>query len=272
MGKENTEKSGAEPEVIDMDQKWLDILNELEWKEPNVDPEKEPTKEPVKGANAKEPSKEDVKKEAWKELDTPKEDELKIPRSRLNKEIEKKNAVQSKYDKLLEKIKTEEDRVNSLSDDEKEEQSNLQKLWMDTKLSKLQDKLEDMEDDMSDKDSQIKELQETINKAETWSLSKRIAELTAEMDWKDWLPKFDIKELLEFSKEKNFLPKDPIELYNFKYQAEIYAKKYEKAGTEVDKGNKGNFEPTKRNPTFANGDEDFEASAKEILDSIGQTT
>jgi chaperonin cofactor prefoldin len=38
---------------------------------------------------------------------------------------------------------------------------------MDTKLSKLQDKLEDMEDDMSDKDSQIKELQETINKAET---------------------------------------------------------------------------------------------------------
>ena len=131
---------------------------------------------------------------------------------------------------------------------------------------------EDMEDDMSDKDSQIKELQESINKAETWSLSKRIAELTAEMDWKDWLPKFDIKELLEFSKEKNFLPKDPIELYNFKYQAEIYAKKYEKAGTEVDKGNKGNFEPTKRNPTFANGDEDFEASAKEILDSIGQTT
>jgi chaperonin cofactor prefoldin len=38
---------------------------------------------------------------------------------------------------------------------------------MDTKLSKLQDKLEEMEEDMSDKDSQIKELQETINKAET---------------------------------------------------------------------------------------------------------
>jgi peptidoglycan hydrolase CwlO-like protein len=53
---------------------------------------------------------------------------------------------------------------------------------MDTKLSKLQDKLEDMTDDISDKDKQISDLQDTIKKSETGSLAKRITELTTKMD------------------------------------------------------------------------------------------
>jgi len=277
MPKPTTEWSGAEPEKMDFNTEAEKILQEMSGETP-----KEESKDEDKGTDSKDkktPGDDPAKSEegAWKskekeEPQIPKEDELKIPRSRLNKEIEKKNSIQSKYDKLMEKVKAEEDRVNSLSDDEKEEQQNLKKLWMDTKLSKLQDKLDDFKDDMSDRDSQIKDLQETIKKSETSVLSKRITDLTEKMDWKDWLPKFNIKELLEFSKEKNFLPNDPIELYNFKYQAEIYAKKYEKSGVEIDKGNKENFTPSDKKPSFADWDKDFMDEANRIIESLGQTT
>jgi len=53
---------------------------------------------------------------------------LQIPRSRLNKEIDKKNSIQSKYDKLVERINKEEAKLKDLSEDELEEQENLQKL------------------------------------------------------------------------------------------------------------------------------------------------
>lgn len=270
MPKPNTEGSGAEPE-LDFNAEAEKIIQEMNGETPADTPKEE---EPGKTEEKKTPSSEE---EVWKpeEKKEPvidkKEEELKIPRSRLNKEIEKKNSIQSKYDKLVEKIQKEEARFEDLSDDDKEEQLNLKKLGMDTKLSKLQDKLEDMGDDISDKDKEILSLQEIIKNSETASLSNRISELTKTMDWKDWLPKFDITELLEFSKQKNFLPNDPIELYNFKYQAEIYAKKYEKTWTEIDKGNKWTFKPVDKKPTFAQGDKDFMDEATRIMDSIGWT-
>lgn len=277
MPKPTTEWSGAEPEKLDFNAEAEKIIQEMSGEAPKEDPKKDdkgdnPDDKKAPGEDPKKSEDGEWKPKGKEEPQTPKEDELKIPRSRLNKEIEKKTAIQSKYDKLMEKVKVEEDRLNSLSDDEKEEQENLKKLWMDTKLSKLQDRLEEMQDDMSDKDNQIKDLQETIKKSETGALSKRITELTKKKDWKDWLPKFDIKELLEFSKEKNFLPNDPIELYNFKYQAEIYAKKYEKTGVDIDKWNKENFTPSDKKPTFADWDQDFEDEAKRIIESLGQTT
>lgn len=272
MGKQTTEESGAEPE-LDFEAEANKIIEEMSWEAPKVEPKVETPDEEPKEKGTDEPSKEDVKNEEPKKDTTPtQEDELKIPRSRLNKEIDKKNSIQSKYDKLISKIKDEEKKFNSLSDDDKEEQKNLTKLWLDTKLSKLKDRLEEMDDDMSDKDNQIKDLQETIRKSETGKLAKRITELTNKMDGKDWLPKFDIKELLEFSKQKNFLPNDPIELYNFKYQAEIYAKKYEKKAPAVDKSNKGTFTPKKKIPTLKPGDKDFMDEANRIMDSIGKTT
>lgn len=273
MGKPTTEEPGAEPEIKDFNAEAEKIIQKMSWEAPKEEPKEKTTKvEPKKEKGSEEPSKEDVKKEEPKKETTPKEDELKIPRSRLNKEIEKKNSIQGKYDKLMNKIKTEEDRINSLSEDEKEEQDNLKKLWMDTKLSKLQDRLEDMTDDISDKDTQIKDLQETIKKSETWTLSKRITELIEKKDWTDWLPKFDIEELIKYSNEEQYYPKDPIKLYNLKYEAEIYAKKYEKAGVEIDKWNKETFTPSDKKPSFANWDKDFEDEAKRIIGSIGQTT
>lgn len=268
-----TGEPGAEPGV-DFNADAEKILQEMNGETPADTPKEE---EPGKPEEKKTPSEEEKKaeEEAWKlkakeeSVINKKEEELKIPRSRLNKEIEKKNSIQSKYDKLAEKVKKEEDRLEALSDDDKEEQSNLKKLGMDTKLSKLQDKLEDMWDDMSDKDTEIASLQDTIKKSETANLSSRITELTEKMDWKDGLPKFDITELLEFSKQKNFLPNDPLELYNFKYQAEIYAKKYVKPWTEIDKGNKWTFKPVDKKPTFASGDKDFMDEATRIMDSIG---
>jgi len=271
MPKPITEESGAEPGV-DFNAEAEKIIQEMSWETPKEESKEKIPKEEPKEKGTEESSKEDVKKEEPKKDTAPKEDELKIPRSRLNKEIEKKNSIQSKYDKLVAKIKAEEDRLKDLSDDDREEQENLTKLWMDTKLSKLQDKLEDMDDDLSDKDLEIKNLQETIKKSETEKLSDRISELTTKMDWKDWLPKFDITELLEFSKEKNFLPNDPLELYNYKYQAEIYAKKYEKSWTEIDKGNKWTFKPVDKKPTFEQWDKDFMDEAQRIMDSVGKTT
>lgn len=253
----------------------LKILNDMEkgWDNPDTEPkgtekEKTPGEDPAKSEDG-EWKKEEPKKEPEKEPNH--EEELKIPRSRLNKEIEKRKDIQSKYDKLQEKIQQEKDKLKSLSDEEKEEQENLKKLWMDTRLSKLEDKLEDLQDEITAKDDRIKELEWNIKDKETSNLSKRLSELTEKHDWKDWLPKFDIKELLEFSKEKNFLPQDPYELYEYKYRAEIYAKKYQAKGTEIDKGNNSKHIPAKRKPTFNDWDTDFQEEAQAILDSFGAT-
>ena len=215
----------------------------------------------------KEEPKDEPKKEQIKE-----DEELKIPRSRLNKEIEKRKISEEKVTKLEAKLKAEIDRINSLTDEEKEEQSNLTRLGMDTRKTKLEDMLEEMKDQLAEANWTIKELEGNINEKETAVLSARISELTKKYDGTDWLPKFDIWDLIEFSKEENYLPKDPLKLYEMKYRAEIYAKQYQKKSTEVDKGNKETFAPQKKSITFKDWDENFEAEAKAILEGIGGTT
>ena len=283
MGKQATEWAGAEPAEKDFDAQALEILNWMEWwsdwgddpkgAEPKGD---DPKKDDQGNPDDKKPSGDDPAKsedDAWKSKEDPKpnsEDELKIPRSRLNKEIEKRKSVEKKLDKIQKKYDDEVERLKNLSDDEKEEQENLKKLWMDTRLSKLEDMIEDLKDQLSDRDDTIKWLNDTISQKETSDLSSRISELTKQHDWKDGLPKFDIKELIQFGKDENYMPKDPLKLYQLKYQAEIYAKQYEKSGTEIDKGNKGNFEPKKKNLTFDSGNKDFDSEAKAIIDSFGE--
>jgi len=269
MPRQTTEWAGAEPEDT-----FVEDATKILWDLENWTTDEEPEKEEKKVESKKE-EKKTSKEDEWKPAKKDKsEDDLKIPRSRLNKEIDKKNSIQTKYDKLVEKIDKEKDRLSNLSDDDKEEQENLTKLWMDTKLSKLQDKLEDLEDDISYKDTEIKNLKESISKTESSSLSNRINELTTKFDWKDWLPKFDINELIKFWEKEGYLPKDPMKLYNMKYQAEIFAKKYEKSSTKMDKGNKWDNKPvtTKKLNFDRSWEADFTANAEAILNWIWGTT
>ncbi len=270
-------KSQPQEDTFDADA--LEVLKSLENPEeaPENTPEKDKSNEEAPKEEKKSSEDDDKSKEdEWKsEKETKKqEDDLKIPRSRLNKEIEKKNSIQSKYDKLVEKINKEEERLKGLSEDELEEQENLQKLWIDTKLSKLQDKLDDLNDDISDKDNKIKELQETIKTTESSSLKNRIDELTSKKDWSDWLPKFDIEELIKFWEKEWYMPKDPVKLYNMKYQAEIFAKKYEKVSTKMDKWNKGDnkLSPKKTLWFDRKHQSDFDKEAENIINSIWSTT
>jgi len=277
MGKETTANPGAEPgEKKDFETEVMEILNWMvDWNSQEDPKEDKKWEEEKPKEDEKTPGDDSKKSEdgEWKSKEEiPKEDEeLKIPFSRLNKEIEKRKSIEDKFNKIQEKMDKEKERLNSLTDEEKEEQANLSKLGMDTRLSKLQDIIDDLKEDLSEKDEAIKEMKEEINGKQTKNLSIRIAELTKKHDWTDWLPKFDIKDLVEFGKKEEYMPSDPMKLYNMKYQAEIYAKKFEKSGTEIDKGNKWNFEPAKKKPTFKDWDEDFEAEAKRILDSVGLT-
>lgn len=281
-----TEWVGAEPTAEnDFEAEALEIINSIEdweWKKEwesttNEDSSSEDVKTPSEEKEDKEQDKEEDEEEDKNKEDENKkeqvkeEEELKIPRSRLNKEIDKRKSVEKKYEKLLNKIEKEKENFSKLSDDEKEEQANLRKLWLDTRLSKMEDKMEELKEELEEREETIKSLQEDLNKKETEAISKRISELTKQYDWKDWLPKFNIEELIKFSKEKNFFPKDPYELYKYKYSSEIYAKKYKTKTTEVDKWNKWNFTPTKRKPSFKNWDKDFEEEAQRILNSFGQT-
>lgn len=255
-----------------------DALKILEWM--NGETPVETT--PVQKTPAEEPKEETPKDTAVpKDGEIPKEEaktvqanqeEIKVPLSRLNKEIDKRKEAETKFERLETKIKVEQDRIASLSEEEREEQENLQKLWMDTKLTRLLDEQENLNDTLAERDEKIKSLQEEIKWKETWQLAWRISELTDKYDGKNWLPIFDIKELIEYWNQKNFLPQDPLELYEYKYRAEIYAKQYNWKGTEVDKGNKETFTPTTPKPTFKDWDKDFEAEAKRILDSIGKTS
>ena len=280
MGKENTEWAGAEPVEKDFDTEALAIINWMDWWDQWADnPKEEDPKWDNKGTETtdkKTPGDgDDPEDGAWKSKEDPKlnvEEELKIPRSRLNKEIDKRKTVESKLEKIQKKYEQELERFKNLSDDEKEEQENLKKLWMDTRLTKLEDMIEDLKDSLSERDEQIKSLESEITTKETDNLKSRISELTKIHDWKDWLPKFDIKELIEFGKSENYMPKDPIKLYNLKYQAEIYAKQYQKSWTEIDKGNKWNYEPTKKKLNFDYDNSDFDAEAKAIMDSVWGTT
>lgn len=70
------------------------------------------------------------------------------------------------------------------------------------------------------------------------------------------------------------MPKDPLKLYKMKYQAEIFAKKYEKVSTKMDKGNKGDTKlaPKKKVNFSRDWQEDFDQEAIRIMNEVWGTT
>jgi len=228
----------------------------------SLNPETKPTEEKVE--EKKETPPEEKKEEPKKE------EENKIPLSRLNKEIDKRKSVEEELSIIKEKLVKEQDRIKSLSEDDKEEQETFKRLWLETKEDKLLEKLEALERELKSSWEKIKSYEEELNSARVGKLSARIGELTKKYDGSDWLPKFDIQELLEFWKQENYMPEDPFKLYNLKYQNEILAKKYkakDESKSEVDKWNKETFAPIKKKISWFN-DPDFDKEAMAIINSI----
>lgn len=225
--------------------------------------EKTEAKEKVKEESKKEPTKEEIKDKS----ENQEKEENKIPLSRLNKEIEKRKSIESELSLFKEKLQKEQDRIKELTEDEVEEQNSFRKLGIETKEDKLLDKIETLERQLNSKIEAIKTFEEEINAKRVAKLSDRISELTKEYDWKNWLPKFDIKELLEFWKEENYMPSDPVKLYKMKYQNEIIAQKYNEKSIQMDKWNKESFTPLKKE--FKSFDDpEFEKEALNIINWI----
>ena len=111
----------------------LDEMNGVKKEEPKENPTETP----------KEDKKETPPEESKKE--EPPKEENKIPLSRLNKEIDKRKSVEEELVITKEKLAKEQERIKNLSDDEKEEQDNFKKLWIETKEDKLQEKIEALE-------------------------------------------------------------------------------------------------------------------------------
>ena len=252
---ESAPQNSGENTVKTFEEKAEEILNTLKW---DIIP-----KEEVSEKKVEEVSKVESKEE--KKVDEPKkEEENKIPLSRLNKEIDKRKDLEEEINLIKEKLSKEQERVKALSEEEKEEQEMYKRLWLETKEDKLFEKIEELERNLSKKSDIIKSYEEEINKSSLEKLTSRISELTEKHNWTDWLPKFDISELIKFWNEENYMPPDPIKLYNLKYQNEILAKKYKEKAPEVDKGNKESFTPVKKKLSWFE-DPDFETEALAIL-------
>lgn len=255
-----TQEAGATPADKDnsltFEEQAQAILDEM-----NGD-KKETTKEETPKDETKETPKEEPKKE-----DEALKEENKIPLSRLNKEIDKRKDVEEELKIVKEKLAKEQERIKWLSEEDKEEQETFKKLWLETKEEKLLEKLESLERELKNSSEKIKSYEEELNSARVGKLSARISQLSKEYDWSNGLPKFDIKELLEFGKSENYMPEDPIKLYNLKYQAEIFASKYKKEAPEVDKWNKDTFTPSKKKIEWFD-DPEFEKEALAIINSI----
>lgn len=275
MGKQTTEWDGAEPSVKDFDAQADEILNSLnsgnsEWSDKGAESDKKTQGDGSDSGKDKEPKDWAWKTDDGKKQEPDKKDENKIPLSRLNKEIGKVDSLKKQLERYQKKEKEEQERLKWLTDDEREEQENFTRLWMDTKMSRLQEKIEEIQSELSEKDEIIKELKSGISEKEKSDLSSRIQELTKTHDWSDGLPKFDIKDLMEYMKEEGYYPKDPLKVYQMKYASEIYAKKYQKSWTEPDKGNKWGYAPTKKNISW--GSDDFDSEADAILKWVWGTT
>ena len=256
-----TQDAGANPadkNTLTFEEQAQAILDEMNGgkKEESKEAPTEPPKDETKETPKEEPKK-----------DEPSKEENKIPLSRLNKEIDKRKFVEEELNIVKQKLEKEQERIKWLSEEDKEEQETFKKLWLETKEEKLLEKLESLERELKLSWEKIKSYEEELNSARVEKLSARISNLTKEYDWSNGLPKFDIKELLEFWKSENYMPEDPIKLYNLKYQAEIYASKYKKEAPEVDKWNKDTFTPTKKKLIWFD-DPEFEKEALAIINSI----
>lgn len=219
----------------------------VDWEKKTEETPKEETTAEAKVETKEETPKEEVKKEIPKE-------ENKIPLARLNKEIEKRKALEEKLEIIQSKKEKEQAKVQELTDEEKEEQTSLHRLGMETKLSKLDDQEEDIKFQLEKAQEKIKSLEDERWNLEKEQLETRIQELTKKYDWVDWMPKFNISELVKFAQEEDYFPKDPEKLYKLKYQAEIVAKNYKSKSTTLDTGNKQNFAPEKKNLTFGSNE------------------
>jgi hypothetical protein len=213
------------------------------------------------------PSKEDVKinpmDKSWLE-------DIKIPKSRLDKEIYKRKSAENQISKLEAKLAEERNRYSSLNEDEREELESLRKKWIETRESKIVDKLEDTKSILEEQNGIIKDLEEQIQSKEDVVFSNRIKELTKLLDWSNWRPKFDIKELEEFWRQKNFWPSDPYDLYEYKYWKELYSMNNDWWQKEVkapvmDKWNNEWKKVENKKVSFDFDDDGFNKEAEKIL-------
>lgn len=199
-------------------------------------------------------------------------EEIKIPKSRLDKEIYKRKTAENQISKLEKQLAEERNRYSSLDDEEKADLESLRKKWIETRESKIMDKLEDTKSLIEEKDSLIKDLEKQIQEKEDVVFSARIKELTKILDWTGWKPKFDIKELEAFWREKNFFPADPYDLYEYKYWRQLFSwssawwqENTQPKAPKMDKGNNEGKKQEQKSVTFNYDDDSFEREAEKIL-------
>ncbi|NDK08269.1 hypothetical protein EOM39_03390 [Candidatus Gracilibacteria bacterium] len=201
----------------------------------------------------KEEPKDDKKEE-------PKKNEKKpVPYERFAEVNSKVKDLEDELKQIKDKKEKESNRLKGLTDDEKEEQENLTKLGMDTKMSRLDEKEEDLAYQLEKTKAKLKELEDEKNNGEIERIKARVIELNTKYDGSDGLPKFDIAELTQFAKDENYFPQDPEKLYKLKYQAELYAKHNKTKTTDLDTGNKGDFKLDEKK---------FKLGSKEFVDEI----
>lgn len=216
------------------------LLSEMsgEKKEPETpDPEKKPEDQEGKSEASKAEDETDPEALGKTDIFEKAKEELKIPRSRLNEEIEKRKAVEAEKAKLEKKLEEYGKKFSELTPEEKKEQESLRKLGIRTRTDDVEEALEAKKEELEKIEETIKAQQDALKEKELEPLKKRVTELEKKFDGSNGLPKFDAKELFEYAEGKNFFPDDPYELYKMKYAAELYAKSTRKAPAPVEKGN-----------------------------------
>lgn len=227
---------------------------------PAGNPEEKKEETPPK-EDPKDPPKEEKKPEAPKE-------ENKVPLSRLNKVIDQRDTIAKELEFYKKKDEELQKSFESLSDEEKEERMAYKKLWLETKDEKYKETIEKLQMQIDSLNGEIEKFENEKKQSEVTQLQNRIEELTNLHNGENGLPKFDIQELIEFWKEENYMPKDPLKLYELKYKAEIFASKYKASEKtpEIDKWNNQPFAPMKPKIVWFDSKE-FEEEALKIIEA-----
>ncbi len=166
-------------------------------------------------------------------------EEALIPRSRLNEEITKRKALESEKSKLEKKLEELGKKNSELTPEERKEQESLRKIGVPTKADKIEEQLNETNEQLDELSKTIESIENEAKTKEQEGMRLRISELEKKLDGSNGLPKFDIKELVEFAEKENYFPDDPYKLYSLKYQAEIVASKMKRSpssGTEKGSG------------------------------------
>lgn len=217
-----------------------------EWGDPNkTEPEKkEPAKEPASADEKKGEEKKDTDPlKALSDDSTFKkaQEEAKVPLSRFKEVNDKRKDAEKEVERLQKQLEKEQNRKASLSEEEREESENLKKMGVNTKEWELEDKLEEKTQELERMKEEEEAARKDAEEKQNVALKARIAELEWIYDGSNWLPKFDIKELLEFAKEENYYPSDPAKLYKLKH-AEAIASLKKSEPAKVEKASWGNQE------------------------------